>query len=544
MVKGFVSKAMRADRIFINGDIVTMDRENPAASAVAVTGDRFLEVGSDREVLRLSDDAAEIIDLSGKTVTPGFIETHAHLSLYAITLLQIDCSSSSNTSIEDVKNRISAQAQALEPGKWIKGWGFDDTLIADQRHLSRADLDECAPDNPVSIDHISGHLMYVNSSALELAGIGSGTPSPPGGKIYRDDSGILTGLLSEAAQVLVSDQLPPYDVAELTKVITETIHYFHACGITGTHDGAIGYYREGPEVLCAYQALEQGNRLNLRIYLTLVDDLYLKVLQSGLCSGINSNFLKLGSVKLFQDGSIQALTAALNKPYHHLQLRGKLIHPQSELDNLVGLHHRAGRQLAIHANGDRAIESCLLALEKANRMFPDKDLRHMIIHCQLASRDHIARMKKLGVIPSYFINHVYYWGDRHRSIFLGPWRAKMLNPLQTTFEAGLPFTLHSDLPVTPVAPLFAMHCAVNRKTKGGDVLGASERISPLAAIRAYTSDAAFCSFEENMKGTISPGKLADFVILSKNPLRVDPGSIKRIRVVETVVGGKTVFANR
>ncbi len=535
---------MRADRIFINGDIITLDHETPATSALAVTGDRFLAVGSNNELLKLADDKSDIVDLSGKTVTPGFIETHAHLSLYALTLLQIDCSSPLNKSIENVKNRIHAQAKDLEPGQWIKGWGFDDTLIDEKRHLTRIDLDECAPDNPVSIDHISGHLMVANSPALEMARIGPGTPSPSGGEIYKDARGMPTGLLSEDAQTLVSGQMPPYDVAELKKAITETIKYFHACGITGTHDGSIGYYHEGAEVLQAYQTLKEENRLNLRVYLTLMDDFYLEILQSGLESKLNSNLLKLGSVKLFQDGSIQALTAALTEPYYKYPgLTGEMIHPQTGLDDLVDKHHRAGRQLAIHANGDRAIESCLQALEKADQRYPGKDLRHMIIHCQLATREHIDRMKQVGVIPSYFINHIYYWGDRHLSTFLGPRRAETLSLLNTSLKAGLKFTLHSDLPVTPVAPLFAMHCAVNRTTKEGKILGASERISPLAAIRAYTAHAAWCSFEENIKGTITTGKLADFVVLSENPLKAVPGKIKNIRVLETVLGGKTVYTN-
>jgi predicted amidohydrolase YtcJ len=535
---------MRTDRIYINGDIVTLDRENPAASALAVSGDCFLAVGSSSEVLDLADDRTEIIDLSGKTITPGFIETHAHLSLYALTLLQIDCSSPLNTDIEDVKNRISAQAKILESGQWIKGWGFDDTLIADKRHLSRADLDECAPYNPVSIDHISGHLMVANSPALGLAGIGPGTRSPPGGEIYKDAHGMPTGLLSEDAQILVSGQIPPPDASKLKKAMREAIKYFHACGITSTHDGAIGYYREGAEVLQAYQALEEEAQLDLRVYLTLMDDLYLETLNSGTESKLNTNLLKPGSVKLFQDGSIQALTAALNAPYYqNPELKGDLIHPQAEMDELVAKHHRAGRQIAIHANGDQAIESCLQALEKADQRYPGKDLRHMIIHCQLATGEHISRMKQLGVIPSYFINHIHYWGDRHFSTFLGPQRAETLSLLNTSLRAGLKFTLHSDLPVTPVAPLFAVHCAVNRTTKNGRVLGASERIAPLEAMRAYTADAAYCSFEEDTKGTITTGKLADFVVLSENPLTAAPGELKNIGVLETVLGGKTVYVN-
>ncbi|MCK5794174.1 MAG: amidohydrolase family protein, partial [Anaerolineales bacterium] len=279
----------RPDRIYINGEILTMDDQNPIASALAISGDRFLNVGSGSELLKLAHAKTEVIDIKGKTITPGFMETHAHLSLYALTLLQVDCSTPHNSTIEDIKNKIKAKVRKIEPGQWIKGWGFDDTLIADQRHLSCSDLDECAPLNPVSLDHISGHLMYVNSKALEIAGIGSGSPSTPGGQVYRDSLGRPTGLLSEEAQALVSVKIPPHDPEELKNAILKAIQYFHACGITSTHDGSIDYYGEGREVLQAYQTLEKENQLHLRIYLTLMADFYGKILESGRESQLNSN---------------------------------------------------------------------------------------------------------------------------------------------------------------------------------------------------------------------------------------------------------------
>jgi predicted amidohydrolase YtcJ len=534
---------MKADKIFINADILTLDPQAPAASALAVAGDRFQDVGSARDILKLAHAQTCIIDLGGKTITPGFIETHAHLSLYALTLLQVDCSCPLNTRIQDVKDQLCAHVQTLKPGQWIKGWGFDDTLIAEKRHLSREDLDECAPHNPVSLDHISGHLMYANSQAMEIAGIDSATPSPAGGKIYKSPRGLPTGLLSEEAQALVSGQMPPQDVGELKQAIQKAVHHFHVNGITSTHDGSIGYYQEGVQVIEAYQLLEKENRLDLRLYLTLMEDLYIKIFPSDSSPEPNA-FLKPGSVKLFQDGSIQAFTAALTKPYHTgPNQKGEMIHSQTRLNDLVDTHHRAGRQLAIHANGDRAIESCIKALERANLRYPGKDLRHMMIHCQLANQDHIRRMKHLGVIPSFFINHIYYWGDRHISTFLGQRRGEQLSLLNSSRGAGLKFTLHSDLPVTPVSPLFAMDCAVNRTTESGCILGLSERIPPLAALKAYTADAACCSFEEDIKGSITKGKLADFVILAENPLKVAPDKIKDIQVQETIVGGKTVYVN-
>lgn len=529
--------------IYYNGHILTMDRARPQATALAVARNRILAVGSDHEILNLADGRTEMIDLAGATICPGFIETHTHLSLYALTLLQVDCSCPLNTTIQEVKERIKAKAQTLEPGQWVKGWGFDDTLIDGKRHLTREDLDECAPVNPVTIDHMSCHLMYANSPALEAAGIGPGTPQPAEGEIGKDELGRPTGLVSGQAQDMISKRIPPCDVGELKAVISEAILHFNSCGITSTHDGSIGYYREGGEVLRAYEELEAEGRLDLRVYLTLVDEFYREILNSG--TVYSSNRLKLGSVKLFQDRSIQAFNAALSESYFQKpDIKGELIHSQKELDHLVERCYRLGLQLAIHANGDRAIESCLQALEKADLKYPGQDLRHMIIHCQMATPDHIARMKRLKVIPSYFINHVYYYGDRHLAVFLGPERAHRISPLKSSLRAGLPFTLHSDLPVTPVAPLFAMDCAVNRTTRKGLVLGESERVKPLEALRGYTDYAARCSFEEEIKGTLSPGKLADFVVLSENPLEICPDKIKGIRVLKTVLGGKTVFVNQ
>jgi predicted amidohydrolase YtcJ len=278
--------------------------------------------------------------------------------------------------------------------------------------------------------------------------------------------------------------------------------------------------------------------------LTIIEEQYQRLFELGLGTGFGSNFLKLGGVKLFQDGSIQALTAALTDGYlNKPDLKGDLILSQEVLNDLVEKYHSAGLQIAVHANGDRAIESVLQALERAQHLHPRNDHRHMLIHCQLASDDHIRRMKKLGVIPSYFVNHVYYWGDRHASLFLGPERAQRIDPLGSSMKEGLMFSLHSDLPVTPVDPIFSIHNAVNRTTRSGELLGPAERISVFEALKTYTINAAYCSFEESIKGSIEEGKLADFAVLSENPLTVESGAIKDIRVEATTVGGRLVYGS-
>ena len=318
----------------------------------------------------------------------------------------------------------------------------------------------------------------------------------------------------------------------------------HQFGINGTHDAAIGYGGEAGEVCRAYRELEAEDNLDLRVYLTIIEEQYQKLLELGLGTGLGSEVLKLGCVKLFQDGSIQALTAALSEGYlNQPDLKGDLIQSQGALNDLVEKYHRAGLQIAVHANGDRAIESVLQAFESAQHLHPRSDHRHMLIHCQLASDDHIRRMKQLAVIPSYFVNHVYYWGDRHRSLFLGTERAQRIDPLGSSLKAGLMFSLHSDLPVTPVDPIFSIHNAVNRTTRDGELLGPAERISVFEALKAYTINAAYCSFEEGIKGSIEEGKLADFAVLSENPLTVASEAIKDIRVEATTVGGRLVYGN-
>jgi len=536
---------MTADQIFLTGQVLTMNPKAPDASAFAISGKRFCAVGSDEEVRTWTHDKTKVVDLGGRTVVPGFIESHNHLSIYAMTLLQANCTTPPNSSVEDVKAQVKEMVRAAERGQWIKGWGYDDTLIAEKRHLTRADLDEVSPRNPVLISHISGHLAYANTMALEIAGIGPGSAQPAGGEIHKDEKGVPTGLLmEEPALLLVFQHIPPYGVSQLKDVFQKAISHYHRAGITSVHDAAIGYFRHGRQVLQAYRELEAEGKLNLRVYMTIIEELYRELLDLGLGTGFGSRYLKLGGVKFFQDGSIQGLTAALSEGYHNKpDFRGDLILPQETLDGLVEKYHGSGIQVVIHSNGDRAIESTLQAVEKAYRLHPGLDHRNMIIHCQLASLDHIKRMKRIGVVPSYFVNHVYYWGDRHVSMFLGPERAQRIDPLGSSVEEGLIFTLHSDLPVTPVDPLFSIHCAVNRITREGKLLGPEERIPPLEALKAYSTHAAYCSFEENLKGSIEVGKVADFAVLSDNPLVVAPEAIKDIQVKATAMGGHVVYGN-
>ena len=526
----------------MNGDVVTMSESCRSASAFIIESGRFKAVGSNEEMLVRSEPGCTITDLWGRAVLPGFIETHSHLSLHAMVSLQLDCSFPLNPGIKDIISGVRNRAGNIRPGQWIRGWGFDNTRVAERRHLTRHDLDEAAPDVPVFISHTSGHLAYVNSRAMEIAGIGKGTRSPVGGRIYKSPCGTPTGLLEENAAIrMVTSKMSPYPEDRLETAMADSIAYFHRAGITSCHDAALGYFDEGPQILSLYRRLYAKGELDLRIYLTLVEELYRSFRWTGF-EGIDPAVLRPGSVKLFQDGSIQALTAALGRGYHNAPgTRGCLIHSQERLNSLVEKYHQKGCQIAVHANGDRAISSVLTAVEAAVQNGTGHDRRHMIIHCQMAGKTHLKQMKALGCIPSYFVNHVYNWGDKHLDLFLGPGRAHAINPLKTSLDYGIPFTLHSDAPVSGVDPLVSIHNAVNRQTASGRLLGPGERIDAFSALKAYTTDAARCSFEEGLKGSIAPGKYADFVVLSHNPLKVPPGDIKNIRVLGTVVNGDTAF---
>ena len=531
--------------IYTNASVVTMDEETGDARAFGVLGDRFAVVGSVDQVTAWAGPGTETVDLGGATVLPGFIETHNHLSTYSIRLDHVDCSTPPNSRIDQVLEHLKEAGRKIPEGGWVFGWGFDDSLIDDNRHLTRDDLDAILPHHFVFITHTSGHLAYVNSMLLEKLQINDTTPDPVGGEIHRDANARPTGLLKEMAIYPVMALIPTPGKEEIKALLEKGVAHANQNGVTSVHDAAIGAEGCGTTVVSAYLDLARENRLNLRAYLTLLSSLFDQYHDLGMATGFGSDMVRLGSVKLLQDGSIQGHTGWLSSPYHDMQdsgFSGNPIMPQEDLDALVAKYHRAGLQVAIHGNGDAAIESIILAVERAQKQYARKDPRHLLIHCQTVREDQLPRMLACGLLPSFFVQHVYYWGDRHLNIFLGPDRAARISPLASALKAGLVFTLHSDLPITPIDPLHSIHTAVNRITRKGKVLGKEQRVSALDALKAYTTWAAMAGFEENIKGSITPGKLADWIVVSDNPLTISPEKIEKIRVLETVVGGKTVYA--
>ncbi|SVA40928.1 uncharacterized protein METZ01_LOCUS93782 [marine metagenome] len=541
------SGGIAPDTIWLNGTIVTMEGDQ-TAQAVAVLDDNIVAVGTDAEVGPLAGSQTRVVDLQGRTMTPGFYAAHDHFpGSGRVAVTQVDLNSPPIGAIENMDELVAAlgdRARDLPEGQWISGRGYDDTLLAEQRHPTRADLDRASTTHPIYISHTSGHLGVANSLALELAGITRNTPNPEGGVVRKDpDTGEPDGVFEESGG-MVSRLVPPPTPDQTMESYRVAVQDYVEDGVT-TAVIAGG----GRGTLAGLQRARDAGILTFRI-ITMMSrgspGQPTAAETGGIISGFGDTHLKVGAIKIIQDGSNQGYTGYFTEPYHtpfkgDPDYRGYPRRSRDDLVTMVKELHEAGYQIAIHANGDAAIDDVLYAFREAQREFPRRDARHRIEHCQMVRRDQLDAIAELNLSPSFFVGHVYYWGDRHRDIFMGPDRAAGISALRSSIDRGIRFTVHDDTPVTPVNPLQLVWVGVNRLTKSNQVLGPDERITPLEALRTVTIDAAWQNFEEGIKGSIAPGKLADFVVLSDNPLTVDPTEIRDITVLETIVGGKTVY---
>lgn len=529
-------------KAFINGNIQTMDSSSSTFQAVLVAGDRIEAVGTTEEILNSSGSDCEVIDLKGYNLFPGFIDTHSHLSMFSLWSDQVYCGADAG-SIEGVLSRLRDRAKKAKDGELILGWGYDDTILPEKRGLSIQELDSISTDNPVIVVHISVHACYVNSKALEICELGPES-KVPGGEVVLDAAGKPTGQLLETAAFNALGRLSPApDKERLRNALRSGMEVYNSYGLTSTHEAGIGLGGVGAKLYTGLLLeMEQAGELNIRTYLSYMPEDFENLFGAGIKTGFGTNQVRISGPKLFNDGSIQAYTAALLKPYHDRpDTNAELIMDQSELEALIERYHQAGYQIAYHGNGDAGIEAMIRATEKAQKKFPRQDPRHILVHCQLASDEQLERMNKVGIIPSFFGLHIWYYGDRHYEKFLGPERASRMDPSGSAVRLGMPHSLHADSPVMPPWTIQSIHTAVNRKTKSGRLLGENQRISAEEAVRAYTSHAAYFHFREHDLGSIEPGKLADFVLLSEDLLKMDPEKIETTKVLMTILGGKIVF---
>lgn len=521
-------------------EILTMDDENPRVEAVCVSDGKILAVGALEELRAFAPPRSKEIRMEEGVLLPGFIDSHSHLSLYAQCCTQFFCSTSFG-SMAGMLAAFRSHAATQTASEWIVGYGYDDTGMAERRHLTRHDLDAVSAERPVFVSHITSHMGYANTAGLKKLGI-TADLCIEGGSIVLDSEGKPEGLFKENTYFTMLQQLPVCPPETLPSLLERAIADYNRAGFTMFQDGGIALGNGAHGILRAYNSLARENRMNARGYLHFLPAVMDEMLELGIWGLPVSEYLYYGGVKSFADGSIQSLTALLEEPYAcEPGFCGDYVLTPDQITGLIAKYHGQGVPVAFHANGDAAIELVIQGFEEALRRCPRKVPGHMLIHVQMASDAQLARLHACGVTPTFFARHVHVWGERHVNLFLGEQRAARLDPCGSCVRLGIPFGLHVDSPVQPVDAIGSIHTAVNRTTSAGRVLGQEQRISPLDALRAYTVNAARCSGSEGVVGKIAPGYYADFVQLSDNPLTVAPESLQKLSVLRTISGGRIVY---
>lgn len=534
-----------ASTIYYNGTIIPMTGRGNTVEAVAAAGERILACGSWRELEQYVGPKTKKVDLGGATMLPGFYDAHSHFAETGtgrLIYLNLNCAPFGEmVNIEDCLTALIRKAEGLPEGKSVIGSGYNNDAILEKRHLTRHDLDLVSTEHPVIVDHVTSHFMYVNSKALEIAGITKDTPDPQGGRIQRGEDGGPNGILEENATDLIwfKEELGFLGTREeKIRGLENASDYYASMGYTTANQGSLG----GVDILEEGLA---GGYLKIRCVLWCPVDQVVEYHEKGIQP--SSNMITLAGGKAFQDGSIQCGTAYLTKPYyttipgHTADYCGMHIWDKEELAEMVKKVHNAGQQMHIHCNGDAAIDEVLYAYEQAQRENPRPDPRHVVVHAQAARLDQLQKMKELGVVPTFYVPAIQMCGDEQVSTYLGPKRCEHYNPIKTAMDMGLRPTLHTDCPVMPPDPLKSIQTAVTRQSKSGQVIGPDERLDVYEALLASTVYGAYQNHEENCKGSLEPGKLADFVILDRNPLEVDPQELSKLKVLSTIVGDREVY---
>ena len=535
--------------VYAGGDIITMNDAHPTAQAVAVRDGRILAMGSLAEVKRKAGSGARMVDLNGHALLPGFVDSHSHMSLTGGKLAFANMSpkpAGPIASIEDIKREFRhwMQTHPLKPGQPLVGMGYDHSQLKEHRHPTRHDLDEISKDIPIVLIHFSGHQAVLNSRALELVGYDANTPDPEGGRILREKDGRTpNGIVQETAWIPIKLKVFAATYEEKKARIEKALSLYMSHGFTTAQDAAI----TDQEMIDAYRHLGRDGDLKIDVVGMPYEKFADKLLANYAQDRRYHNHFRLAGVKLVLDGGSPGRSAYLREPYYkqmpgEKNFRGVAFYPnQADVDALVARFYRNGWQTFIHALGDAAVDQALHAIEAAEKKYPGKDRRTQLIHLQLFHPDQMEKARRLSVTATFQTTHVFYFGDFHREETFGPKRAEKICPAATAWKKGLSVTIHHDSPIHPPDQIMLIWIAVNRVTRSGHLLGPDERLTVMQALKASTINAAYQLFEEKEKGSIEPGKLADFVVLSANPLKVAPMNIRGIRVLETIKEGRTVY---
>lgn len=520
--------------ILLNGDLLTQDTAAPHAQAIAVAGGRILAVGTTAEIRALGGAGTRIVDLGGRVVIPGVIDAHNHPASAGLQhLREVDCDL---RSIGAIQAALRARAATTPTGEWVLGFKYDDTKTAERRFLTRADLDAVSTTHPILVQHRGGHTVYVNSLAFERAGITESSGDPVGGRFERDATGALSGRAAEsAADVLSAAAQRPYSRADHQAGVAEISRRLAAAGITSVTD-AFG----SPDDLRAYQDARDAGELRTRVYCHIGASFLDAMIGAGVRTGLGDDWVRIGAVKCLADGSISERTARLSEPYvGRPNDFGIMVNDAGVLWPIFQKAHRAGWQIGTHANGDVAIDLVAGLYERLQREMPRRDPRFRFEHCTVLTTDLIRRIKALGAIPTPFASYVYFHGEKMTEY--GAARTERMFPMRWFLDAGIPATMGSDYPPGPFEPMMALTSMTTRTDIRGTVWGANQRITLDEALRVLTVNGAYASYEERLKGSLTAGKVADLVVLGRDPRSVPAIEIVNVPIERTMAGGRWVY---
>jgi hypothetical protein len=540
ILPALASRSADAELVVFNAKVYTMDSAAPQAEAFATYGGRFVAVGSSAEIKGLIGKRTETFDAKLMTIVPGFIDCHNHAGgttlLYEVLVgnpFEVEF-----VTIASIIEKLRAKARQTPAGTWVEGFFFDDTKLKDKRPLNVHDLDQVSTEHPVVVRHRGGHTSFYNSKAFELARVTKETANPPGGTFDRDSNGELNGRVTDRARSVFSGvgRRPTFTAEQIAQRERDGLAHiskqFARYGLTSVH-------HEGGD-LAALQDVRARGDLHHRVSYESSGRVLESMITSGIKTGFGDEWIKLGATSEHTvDGSFSERTMALSTPYAGTSYRGNVTEAQDDLNAWVERVHRAGIQVNCHANGDVAIDMYLTAFERAQKLFPGADSRPKITHCTLINDDLVRRIKAAGAVPAMFTTYAYYNTDKF--VFYGEELMKRCMAFRTLLDAGVRAAAGSDFAPGPFAPLMGIQGMVTRTGWDGTTWGANQRISVDDAIRVNTINGAYASYEESLKGSITPGKLADFVVLADDPHTVSKEKIKDIQIVRTVVGGSTVY---
>ncbi len=539
---GSFADARDAELVVFNAKVYTVDPRVPNAEAFAVRGGKFIAVGNSEQIKGLIGKGTQTIDARGMTVVPGFIDSHNHASgntlLYEVLVgnpYEVEF-----VTIASIVDKLRAKAKTTPADTWVEGFFFDDTKLKDKRELNVHDLDQVSTDLPVVVHHRGGHTAFYNSKALQMAGVTKSTPNIPGGTYDRDASGELNGRVTDLAMDAIDKvgKRTTYSADETMRRDREGLAYISKQFV---RFGLTGVCHEGGNLRALEEVRARGELLHRVSYEAIGAELE-AMIRGGMTTGLGDEWIKLGATfEHTADGSFSERTMAMSVPYPGSTsgYKGNVTETQDDLNAWCERVHRAGVQLNCHANGDVAIDHVLTAYERALRLVPQPDARPKITHCTLINDDLVRRIKAINAVPALFTSYAYYNPDKFH--FYGEELMKRCMAYRTLLDAGIHAAAGSDFDPGPFSPLMGIQGMVTRTGWNGEVWGANQRITVDEALRVNTLNGAYATREEAIKGSITAGKLADFVVLAEDPHRVDPQKLKNIQVVRTVVGGLTAY---